>query len=266
MKLLKFPEEVQKLYLEQYDIINNYIDTWINTSLKIETHTNQIKIFTNILLTLSKLFNLSGSHRSGNLELKFNSTSGEINKTNLTEYLKYFIGTKYSIEFIFYPAEHIVYNIATEQVYRNITSVNYSDYNLSYIYHKANHKELDLHKLNFYDKTDSTEKLLDSLYSQEFKIWNVKELSFIFDVIELIHKSLLELKDSKSILRTSIGDSDKDNSFSIFWRFAVIPDFLLLSCKKSKAFNILKYKDNLKNIDLEIRLPIFFLGLEIDRL
>lgn len=208
MKPLKFPEEIKNFYLEQYDIINNYIEKWIDTSLIIRSSRDELYVLIAILSELSKLFGLSGSHRVGDLRMRFDPTSGKIYSEYVINTLDYLIGTKYILEFDFVINEYLDKKVITKQLYHDIMSLDYSDYTLSEFYYKINRKDLDLSKSIALNTANRVENLLTSIPAHEMKPWRKEELSFVFDMIELIHKSLLNLSDTRSSLHSSIYNNN----------------------------------------------------------
>ncbi len=148
-------------------------------------------------------------------------------------------------------------------MYNAIQSLDHSGYTLSHFYHEVNHRDLDLAKSSLLDyKYAATEDLLTSLYSKEFQVWHTKELFSVFDMIEIIHQSLVELNDTRSILRAYISSPyPTEPMFSVGWRFAIIPDFLLVSYKISRISD----HPRIHPLDFYVHIPFFMLRLEVDQ-
>lgn len=264
MRLLKYPEEVQNFYIKQYNIINSYIKDWIDDYLKIKLGTDEIQVSTNVLLTLSRSFNLPEFHRPGDLRIKFDPSSGEVLLSYNLEKLTYSIGYKYSLKFKFFIEEYLDHKPITKELYNAIQSLDHSGYTLSHFYHEVNHRDLDLAKSSLLDyKYAATEDLLTSLYSEEFQVWHTEELFSVFDMIGIIHQSLVELNDTRSILRAYISSPfPTEPMFSVGWRFAIIPDFLLVSYKISRISD----HSRLHPLDFNVHIPFFMLRLEVNQL
>lgn len=264
MRPLKFPDEVKNLYLKQYHMINNYIRQWINTSLKIESNTDEIQISTDVLLILSKLFELSGTHRAGKLQMRFDPSSGEIASSYRIEQFIYQIGTKYNIKFNFFLMDYLDSQVVTKQLYDDIKSIDHTDYTLSNFYYEIDYRDLDLSRSDQLNIRDSIRDLSTRISRQEFQEWKTKELSPVFDMTEFIHQSFFELNDTKTILRSFITDLYPVPALYVQWLFAMIPDLLLLSYKKSHLSADSKSYINQK--DLNVHIPFLVLELEINKL
>ena len=99
------------------------------------------------------------------------------------------------------------------------------------------YRELDLFKARLFDNEyDTSKNLINRLNSAEFREWRKEEFLPIFNMIKIIHQSLLELMDNRIILSTYVSDHQADpydshdkTFFLISWTLIPIPDFFLIS-------------------------------------
>jgi len=200
MTIFESTPDTHKFYIELCLLLNRYIQKWIDVSLKVQSSVKKIEISTDVLLTLFKLFDLSGTHQVGKTLIQFNplhSNKRALELKSIKENFKCFIAQKYELESNFG------------------IDIDWAPRVLDYKY-------------------DTSKNLIDRIYSTEFREWYKPELFSIFKIIETIHQSFLELIDDSVLLRSYIEnyqinpfDFKHRSSFYVSWR--VIPNLAVLS-------------------------------------
>ncbi len=266
MKLLEFPEEVQNLYLEHCHIMNHYIETWVNTSMDLKVNKHAIHLSSYVLKSLSTLLEISSEHRPGYVKIDFDDYYEAITFRRISERIKFRLDSGISLEFNFEPTWFSSASIIPESIFDNIKLKDRAKSILSYHHHKIDYKDLDLSKLDVSIKNTSSESVVKELTFLWTQQRSYEELSPALDIVALIHTSLLELRDSKSVLDLSIAHyTSLYPMFDLIWSFIIIPDYLDLSYRRS---SISDYPDPYaKNSieDYKVFIPKFTMKLNILR-
>lgn len=235
MELLTSMSDVLKLYVLGYRAISDYHSVWMDTPLDIEfdAYNNNIQISSSVLLTLSKSFQIPGHHTKSKTSITYEPYSKKISLNFLEERFNTDRYIKPQLSFVLMYGLKSQIDIVPKKLYDDMMSLDYSHYTLPEYYYKVRPGELDLANAEMLNNNidDVSKDLMTRLYSQEYKYWHKEEVFPIFDLVEIIHNSLLELSDSTGILSTSIStdliDWDKEALY-ISWSFIPIPEFLLL--------------------------------------
>ena len=266
MRLLKFSEEVKFLYLDQFNMMNKFVNAWINTSLNLELRKDELYITSNVLKSLFALLNINPlKHLLGYVKVNFDENSATVTTKAQSEQiivkLDPIITLKLAFVFTWYSKSSII----TKRVYDKL-KINGGSGAISPLYYEVSYKDLDLSKLGISNIIQSADDLVQEVARLWNMTWSYKELSSILDIISLIHASLLELRDTRNLLELSIAHDIKEFPLvSLVWSMVMIPDVLLFSCKIDPQFNDIDSLDKLYIKDGRVYVPQFTLMLDIIR-
>ena len=267
MKLLKFPEEVKDLYLDQYHFINSYIESWVDTKLTLKHKQNEVHIFSNVLNSLCKLLNISPTeHTLGDVKIDFNDTHAAINFDMQLERLIINPDPKIKLMFTFLPFWSKHFNVVPKRISNKAKSYSSSLKSQSY-YFAVSTRDLHLtNKLNVPSMIISPESLVREIITRWSGQWSYDELFSTIDILSIIHTSLLELKDNKSLLDFSmIDDIPNHSSIYLEWFFYMLPDLVVYFFNINSRSNLSNQNVKSSITDSFVYLPLFTMKLNIIR-